>query len=376
MGKPKVLYIGCYRDGGGWSAAAENNILALDEVGVDVVPRPIKFNNNLIDVPERITQLEEKSEAGCNVLIQHTLPTLIRYYRGFKNIGMYCTETTQFKRSIWVSRLNLMDEVWVCNQQMAEAATASGVNVKIRVVPYTFDTSVYSQSYKELLGLARKKQGDFLFYTIADDNRRKNLSSIIRAFHSEFKQWEPVNLLIKTNKEGLHPEECIKAVDEFCSKIKFGMKLFPKNSDFKKEIVICGTLTNSEIYSLHNSCDVFVLPSFGEAWGLPAFDAMAFGKTPIVTGWGGFTTFMNNECGWLLNYNLDQIYGMNEAYPHLYYGDEDWAIPSINHLRQCMREAYENKTLREQKGEAGINRAYDFSYDEVGSLMKRILEDE
>ena len=37
----KVLYIGNYRDGTGWANACINNILALDSVGVDVVPRAI-----------------------------------------------------------------------------------------------------------------------------------------------------------------------------------------------------------------------------------------------------------------------------------------------------------------------------------------------
>jgi glycosyltransferase involved in cell wall biosynthesis len=373
--KLKVLYIGCYRDGGGWSTATQNNILALDEVGVEVVPRPIKFNSGTAEIPERLVELEKGNETGCNILIQHTLPPLMRYYRGFKNIGLYCTETDQFKRSSWVGHLNLMDEVWVCSVQMAQAALISGITVPIRVIPYTFDVSVYSQNYKEFPGLKERAAGDFLFYTIADDNRRKNLSAVIRAFHSEFKPWEPVNLVIKTNKEGLHPQECIHAVDEFCSKIKFGMKLYPKNADFKREIVICGSLSNYEIYSLHKSCDVFILPSHGEAWGLPAFDAMAFGKTPVLTNWGGFTMFMNDLCGWLVDYKLDHVYGMNEAYPHLYYGDEKWAIPLVVHLRSCMREAYENRSLREQKSENGIDRAYDFSYTEIGNVMKEALNE-
>ena len=39
----KVLYIGHYRDGTGWGNAALNNILSLDAVGIDVVPRAITY---------------------------------------------------------------------------------------------------------------------------------------------------------------------------------------------------------------------------------------------------------------------------------------------------------------------------------------------
>ena len=41
----KVLYIGHYKDGTGWGGAAIDNILALDAVGVKVVPRAITFES-------------------------------------------------------------------------------------------------------------------------------------------------------------------------------------------------------------------------------------------------------------------------------------------------------------------------------------------
>ena len=41
----KVLYIGHYKDGTGWGSAAIDNILALDAVGVKVVPRAITFES-------------------------------------------------------------------------------------------------------------------------------------------------------------------------------------------------------------------------------------------------------------------------------------------------------------------------------------------
>ena len=43
MTTAKVLYIGHYKDGTGWGNAALNNILAMDAVGIDVVPRAITY---------------------------------------------------------------------------------------------------------------------------------------------------------------------------------------------------------------------------------------------------------------------------------------------------------------------------------------------
>ena len=53
----KVLYIGNYRDGTGWSQAAIDYILSMDFVGFNVVPRPIKLNSNQVALPERILEL-------------------------------------------------------------------------------------------------------------------------------------------------------------------------------------------------------------------------------------------------------------------------------------------------------------------------------
>ena len=74
----KVLYVGCYRDGTGWGQAATDYILAMDSVGIDVVPRPVKLNKNNIPIPNRITELERKDSSGAEVCIQHILPHLMK----------------------------------------------------------------------------------------------------------------------------------------------------------------------------------------------------------------------------------------------------------------------------------------------------------
>ena len=58
----KILYIGHYKEGSGWSNAAINNILALDSIGIDVVCRNIKLTNSENEVPERIKELEQKHD--------------------------------------------------------------------------------------------------------------------------------------------------------------------------------------------------------------------------------------------------------------------------------------------------------------------------
>ena len=50
----KILYLGHYKEGTGWSKAAIDYIMALDSVGVDVVCRNIKLTDRTGEVPDRV----------------------------------------------------------------------------------------------------------------------------------------------------------------------------------------------------------------------------------------------------------------------------------------------------------------------------------
>ncbi len=367
----KVLMIAPYRDGTGYGHAAIDNILAMDAAGIDIVPRPIKLNNHTANIPDRIVQLENKSTKGCSIVIQHTLPSMMEYSGHFKaNIAMYCSETSNFRASRWPERLNAMDVAWVPSTQMHDAARDSKVTIPIVKLPYPADMSKFERSYKPL----KLPIDGFTFYTIAEMGKRKNLLAILQAFHSEFKPGEPVSLVIKTHRYGVSPQECRKHIEADCDTVKQWLRLHRKLEFYKKEIIITDFLTDDSVMRLHSTCDCFVLVSHGEAWSIPAFEAMALGKTPIVTNWGGFKEYMTQDTGWLVDCKEEQVFGITDNLPDLYTGRENWAIADVGHLRKCMREAYSNKQLRSRKAEVGIERAYDFGYNIVGPLIKKELE--
>ena len=128
----KVLYIGNYRDGTGWSNACINNILAMDAAGIDVVPRAISFNVHDKDYTDKIKSLEIKhnlrsSNLECDVVVQHTLPHLYCYDASYKNIGFLAVESHDFRSTNWHRSINLMDELWVPNSQSKESAISTQV---------------------------------------------------------------------------------------------------------------------------------------------------------------------------------------------------------------------------------------------------------
>jgi hypothetical protein len=88
----------------------------------------------------------------------------------------------------------------------------------------------------------------------------------------------------------------------------------------------------------------------------------------------GFLEYLSNKEGWLLESNQEPVFGVNDTIEDLFVGTETWQAASIPHLRKCMREAFENKQMRQEKAKAGIIQAYKFSYQSVGDIFRKTLE--
>lgn len=371
----KVLYIGCYRDGTGWANAAQGYILSLDAAGIDVVPRFIKLNENHNKVPKRIAELEKKSSKNCDFVIQHVLPHQLKFNGNFeKNICLYVAETDHCKNNIWPERINLMDEAWVPNSFMAtEFCKNSNILTPHRVVPHAFDISKYQQEYEPLQIPYLKDK--FVFYYIGEISRRKNIGAILKAFHLEFGPEEDVEIVIKGHLPGASANESLSHLKELSHKIKEGLKIYPSEDLYHKELFICDYVSEEEIMQIHSTCDCFVSSSFGEAWGIPIFDAMSMGKTPICVEYGGPKDFLGNG-GYFAESREDSCFGAVDTFEDMYVGNENWRSVDINSLRSCMRRAYTDKEERKNKASCGINNSYNYSYYNVGQKMKKSLLEE
>ena len=148
---------------------------------------------------------------------------------------------------------------------------------------------------------------------------------------------------------------------------------------------------------LHTACDIFVSASHGEAWGIPAHDAMGFGNPVILSNWGSYPELMHRQswpldkkeswicqdanpgeidCGWLIDGQLTPCFGMTDSFPDLYTGDEQWFDPNICHLIECIQQAYDRWNNGELNimGKAAMKHATNFSYENVGAIAKELLE--
>jgi glycosyltransferase involved in cell wall biosynthesis len=294
-----------------------------------------------------------------------------------KNIALYATETNNMLMSGWPVKINQLDEAWVINSGMEESSKKSGVSIPIKVMPHAADIDRFETDIEPLD--LQNYNSDFLFYFIGDADSRKNLPSLLKAFHLEFFPNEEVSLVIKTNKYGMESQELTKQIENLCSNIKNGLKLYGDISSYKQEIIITGYMDEEQLISLHKRCDCYLCPSYGEAWCIPAFDAMGFGNIPICSDVGGMRDFVvDGESGFLIEGSMSPVFGMNETFQDIFTGREDWFDIDVRSLQSSMRNVFEMwKNSNEQYDEIKTNarqRAHKYSYESVGNLIKQELE--
>jgi glycosyltransferase involved in cell wall biosynthesis len=363
--------VGHYREASGWGQVTRDQILALDRAGIPVVPRSLDLGLAWAPVPDRILELEQGDPTKCEIIVQHVLPHYMKYDNHFrKNIGMFELETQNIQHTQWVDHLNIMDELWVPCQDMLNL---SGIKKRTLWVPHACDEQEYQQDIPDIV--LQHLTNKFIFYFIGTFNRRKHLAALIRAFHTEFDSFEPVELVIKTNKPGMDSESLAQEVTSMCLKIKENLRLYDSKDRYKKETIITADIPRDQLLGLHKACDCFVMPSFGEAWCAPLFDAMAMSNIVIAGKFGGPKDYINNEIsGLLVEGSMEPVFGETEAFPGFGTARELEFDISISDLQKKMRQAYHlTHVERQLMGSAASLIAARHSYAVIGERMKELL---
>lgn len=369
----KVLFVGHYREGSGWAQAAIDWILALDAAGVDVVCRPIKLNTDNPKIPDRIIELESKSSIGCDYCIQNVLPHLMDYYGVFKkNVGIFFSETLNLLYTNWPSRLSTMDEVWVPSNEAYDVCINSGVKTKIAIVPCATNAAKYTKKYDKYK-LPDTVEDTYKFYFIGEHIRRKRLTAAIIAYYTNFTKYDNVSLIIKSSKSGYSAEDCLAEIEANIEALKGNLRLYRDPTDYPAHCIITGHLAEDEIMSIHQQCDCFVIPSFGEGWCLPAFDAMGFGNSVIATDSGGLTDFLSYyDRGTVIEAETEPVYAYDKVFEDMHTGHDEWKAVSIKAFGRAMRHEFEH-TDKYTNPFTKIDVVSHYDYKPIGTLMKEKL---
>lgn len=370
----RILYVGTYRNRSGYARAAGDNILALQAAGAELAIRPVSYAPMDEPIYPELAELENRRFDSYDMVVQHIPPYGMSYFgEAGANIGSFYFETMPLSAQ-WTRRACLMDAVLMpCNAHAEAFKAAPGYDPKTRVVTCPIPTNInrYAQSYSGIRKFDKYKQdGRFVFYTIGELNKRKNLSGLLRAFFAEFGAHEPVALVVKATMEKKSSEEITNHVATIVQEVARGCKM----PDTPPVHVIPERLSEDEMMALHLACDCFVQPSCGEAWSIPAFDAMGFGKAPIVTATGGYLEYINETNGWLIPGRMEPVFAEGDTHGELFTGKQSWCVPDLLMLRQRMREAYEDRSGYEEKAACGLECASKFSYEVLGPRLLEVLQ--
>jgi len=234
-----------------------------------------------------------------NITVIHTTYLLKRINFKYR-IGYTVAEGTKPLPNI-ARDARKVDEVWVPSRFTQEAF--SRVNIDSYVIPHGVDTNLF-RPRENIFFRSR-----FRFLSVQADTYRKGRDILIKAFTSEFKPKEKVELYIKTNQ--------------------------PSQVSDERIIFDCRVIPRSKMPDLYRAAHAFVLATRGESYLLPYAEAGACGLPVIATNWSGHLDYLNSGNSFLIDIKaFKPIPGVPN--------DIVYAEPDIKSLRELMRYVFEN----------------------------------
>ena len=267
----------------------------------------------------QLNQAVQQSQPG-DINISFVPMNIHEHFRGH-NVQWTVFESTRIP-SLLMNVLPLADSVWVPSEWGQETLIAHGIDPdRVAVVPEGVDTDQF-HPYARPSNLGRP----FRFLFVGKYEQRKSCNEVIQAFAQAWNNNPTVELVIKTNYFVDHG---------------------PTQADLEKYIQDQG-ITNVRVFwgeaenltDFYRNCDVFVLPSKGEGWGLPMIEAAASGMPIISTFYSGHREYLQHISNSTIpvDYELGPIEcpEYRRFYPEPGNNWGLWAMPDVDHLAECM----------------------------------------
>jgi glycosyltransferase involved in cell wall biosynthesis len=293
------------------------------------------------------------------------------------NIGFTLWETSRIPsydvngtaQNNWVKQMNRMDEMWSSSEFCLQAFRDSGVTVPTFMFPHPIDLDEYKpgRSVEGSFVIGNTPlTGKMVFLSVFQFTKRKNPMDLLLAWTAEFAHQDDVALVIKTYGSDFGGDGQIPM---YVTNLRKSCRIenLSKNVHLILELV-----PESDMPSLYKMSDVFVLPSYGEGFGMPCQEAMACGKPVIYTDASSMPEFC---VGYPIACDPEPVSGMINI--PWYSADQDWWKVRVNDLRRQMRAAYNDwkSGTIEALGALARKRVEGLhSFDTVGIGMRTRLE--
>lgn len=185
------------------------------------------------------------------------------------------------------AELNKVAKLWVPCQANKDAFVMSGVDeARVDVIPYPFNPAKCDIAAPRG---SDKAPGGRRFYNIGKWEPRKNQHKMLGAFLQAFSPKDKVSLFIKTSgfRESWtnypNPDESVQFWLQHAS-----VKDRWSEESFRRCVrIISEKISEEDIRLTHQKNNIYVSPSCGEAWDIPAFDAKLAGNRLMHVGFGG-----------------------------------------------------------------------------------------
>lgn len=233
----------------------------------------------------------------------------------------------------WVAVANALDIVWTASEYGRNQFISNGIVPEIvRILPHGFDPQIFHPTIT-----SKKLFPEFTFCFVggfATPNDRKGADLLVKAFTEEFTNNEKVRLLMKINttyNREFNSKQYLNEIGQYDRRLT----------------ILDNDMSQEQLVDVYNASDIHVMPTYGEAFSMNLCESMACGKTAITTNFSGHLDYCRPEFSYLIDV---------EKFVLAHYGVYDvmsgskWAQPSIKHLRELMRYAFDNQNEVEKKG--------------------------
>lgn len=394
----KVRYHGHVGRLGGYGRAGAEICLSLLASGIELEICPIDWDKDEARIAlsggyEALVPCCKRAWPKVDAEIVHTLPMDLgaAWERVVKPgathpVVAYTTWETHSKVPTHVldeiTRGYSYDEIWVPSTSCRRAFIAGlegFSDLPVRVMPHAFDLATLP---------ARRapyplERDFFTFYYVGAWNSRKNPAGLLRAWAMAFGPDDKVLLHL----------QCAGAPDANFATALYQTGLRAK--DMPPVMLTNGQVANDRIIELHRAGDVFVSATRGEAWDLPAFEALLAGRHiihPAATGaddylldgtsadlYGGMAMPASCDVRWVqstfpsgsgdptgaIRTELEVVGAQGLT------SRSRWIEPDLIRLAEAMRNAY---LARRRDLAVRYNPADRYSHQAVGTAARQALE--
>lgn len=120
---------------------------------------------------------------------------------------------------------------------------------------------------------------------------------------------------------------------------KDSLKNLAKDYGVKENVIFVGSIPEKDLYEYYNLCDIFVMPSRNEGFGMAYLEALACGK-PVVgsIGTGAEDALLDGKLGILVNPN--DINSLAEAIINVFEGNIEPHLINPEYLRKTVIEHF------------------------------------